>query len=92
MRKKTTTVKIGHVSLGGLSPIVIQFMTNTDTADINDTVDQIIKLSQAGSELFRVTINNYKSAKAIPYILEKLQKHIIATPIIGDFHSMDIYC
>ena len=86
MRRQAATVKIGNILAGGNNPIVIQSMTNTDTADIETTVDQIIKLVEAGSELVRVTVNNDAAAKAIPYILEKLYKKNITTPIIGDFH------
>ena len=74
MRRKTTTVKVGHVSVSGNNPIIIQSMTNTDTSDIKNTVDQIIKLSQAGSELVRFTVNNDESAKAIPSIIDELDK------------------
>ena len=74
MRRKTTTVKVGHVFVGSMTPIVIQSMTNTDTSDIKNTVDQIIKLSQAGSELVRFTVNNDESAKAIPSIIDELDK------------------
>ena len=71
-RHKTLSVAIGDVHLGDGAPIVVQSMTNTDTANIEATVEQIKLLSDAGSELVRVTVNNEDSAKAIPYIVERL--------------------
>lgn len=72
--------------VGGDHPIVVQSMTNTDTADIDETVDQIDHLHQAGSELVRITVNNDASAKAVPFIKEKLINRGVTVPIIGDFH------
>jgi (E)-4-hydroxy-3-methylbut-2-enyl-diphosphate synthase len=86
VRRKTDTVYIGHVPLGSNYPLVIQSMTNTETADIKKTVEQIVNLSQAGSELVRVTINNDRAAKAVPAIMENLEKNKNKVPIIGDFH------
>lgn len=77
---------VGNVPVGGDHPIVVQSMTNTDTADIDETVDQIDHLHQAGSELVRITVNNDASAKAVPYIKEKLINRGVTVPIIGDFH------
>ena len=77
-RHKTLSVTIGDVTLGDGAAIVVQSMTNTDTADIQATVDQVKLLSDAGSELVRVTVNNEDSAKAIPYIVEQLKPRIIA--------------
>lgn len=85
-RRVSVPVKIGNVSVGGLSPIVVQSMTNTDTADIEGTVEQIHALAQAGSEMVRVTVNNEESAAAIPHIKEKLLARNVDVPIIGDFH------
>ncbi len=85
-RKKTVGVKVGNVQIGGGAPIVIQSMTNTDTADIESSVQQIYELARAGSELVRVTVNNEASAEAVPYIREKLEAKGCFVPIIGDFH------
>ena len=85
-RRKSIPVKIGDVIVGGGNPIVVQSMTNTDTADINETVEQIDHLNNAGSELVRITVNNDAAAKAVPYIKEKLINRGVTVPIIGDFH------
>jgi (E)-4-hydroxy-3-methylbut-2-enyl-diphosphate synthase len=85
-RKKTIQVMVGDVAVGGGAPIVVQSMTNTDTADIDETVDQIDHLNQAGSELVRITVNNDHAAKAVPFIKEKLINRGVTVPIIGDFH------
>ncbi|RLA06423.1 MAG: 4-hydroxy-3-methylbut-2-en-1-yl diphosphate synthase [Gammaproteobacteria bacterium] len=85
-RKKTNIVKIGDIKIGGLNPIVIQSMTSTDTADIQATTSQIIKLYNAGSQMIRITVNNDDSAKAVVKIKEKLLQKNINVPLIGDFH------
>lgn len=85
-RRKSIPVAVGDVIVGGNNPIVVQSMTNTDTADIDETVDQIDHLNQAGSELVRITVNNDQAAKAVPYIKEKLLNRGVTVPIIGDFH------
>jgi (E)-4-hydroxy-3-methylbut-2-enyl-diphosphate synthase len=85
-RRKTVTVRIGHVRVGSDVPVVVQSMTNTDTADIQGTIQQVAALAAAGSELVRVTVNNDAAAKAVPYIVEGLAKLGIHVPIIGDFH------
>ncbi len=85
-RHITPEVKIGKIRLGNGAPVVVQSMTNTDTANIEASVEQIKELSDAGSELVRVTVNNEDSAKAIPYIVERLQHANYNVPIIGDFH------
>ena len=85
-RKSSKTVYVGDVPVGGNHPIVVQSMTNTDTADIDETVDQIDHLHQCGSELVRITVNNDAAAKAVPYIKEKLINRGVTVPIIGDFH------
>ncbi len=77
---------VGDVPVGGGAPIVVQSMTNTDTADIDETADQIEHLKRAGSELVRITVNNDAAAKAVPHIKEKLLKRGVTVPIIGDFH------
>jgi (E)-4-hydroxy-3-methylbut-2-enyl-diphosphate synthase len=85
-RRKTVTVKIGNVRVGSDVPVVVQSMTNTDTADIPGTIQQVAQLVRAGSELVRVTVNNDAAAKAVPAIVEGLAKQDIHVPIIGDFH------
>jgi (E)-4-hydroxy-3-methylbut-2-enyl-diphosphate synthase len=85
-RRKSIPVKIGDVTVGGENPIVVQSMTNTDTADIDETVEQIDHLHQAGSELVRITVNNDEAARAVPYIKEKLINRGVTVPIVGDFH------
>jgi len=85
-RKKTQQVQIGDVKVGGDAPIVVQSMTNTDTVNINATVNQIIELAIAGSELVRITVNSEDAAKAVPEIRNQLDKQGYCVPIIGDFH------
>ncbi len=85
-RRKSSTVRVGNVSIGGASPIIVQSMTNTDTADIEGTVTQVKALARAGSELVRVTVNNDESAAAVPHIRERLDAAGIKTPLVGDFH------
>ena len=86
MRRKTVTVRIGQVNVGSAFPVVVQSMTNTDTADTVKTVEQIIALHRAGSELVRVTVNNEEAARAIPEIIAELDKRDVRVPVIGDFH------
>lgn len=85
-RRKSIVVNVGGVLVGGGNPIVVQSMTNTDTADIDDTVEQIDHLHLAGSEIVRITVNNDASAKAVPFIKEKLLNRGVTVPIVGDFH------
>lgn len=85
-RRKSIQVMVGQVPVGGDAPIVVQSMTNTDTADIDETADQIEHLHRAGSELVRITVNNDEAAKAVPHIKEKLMNRGVTVPIIGDFH------
>jgi (E)-4-hydroxy-3-methylbut-2-enyl-diphosphate synthase len=85
-RRDTRQVVIGGVKVGGDAPVVVQSMTNTDTADIASSVKQIAELWRAGSELVRVTVNNAESAAAVPRIVEKLDMMGVRVPIIGDFH------
>src|SRR5207302_5191234 len=85
-RRKTVTASIAGVRVGSAAPVVVQSMTNTDTADIPSTVQQVAALARAGSELVRVTVNNDEAAKAVPYIVEQLAAQGIHVPIIGDFH------
>ncbi len=85
-RKITHPVMIGDVKVGGGAPIVVQSMTNTDTADITATVNQIIELSTAGSEIVRITVNSEEAAKAVADIRNQLDKKGYSVPIVGDFH------
>jgi (E)-4-hydroxy-3-methylbut-2-enyl-diphosphate synthase len=85
-RRQTVTVRVGGVPVGAGHPIVVQSMTNTDTADVTATVRQVAALARAGSELVRVTVNNEESAAAVPAIVQGLERMGIAVPIIGDFH------
>ena len=86
IKKPTYQVMVGSVSVGGGSPIVVQSMTNTDTAEVQKTTQQIFELWKAGSEIVRVTVNNEASADAIPSIVEALHKRNCHVPIVGDFH------
>lgn len=86
MRRQTYQGIIGHVRIGSDAPIVVQSMTNTDTADVQSTVDQVKLLAEAGSELVRITVNNEASAEAVPEIHEKLLAQGVSTPLVGDFH------
>jgi len=89
-RRKSVTVKVGTgantVRVGWEAPVVVQSMTNTDTADVASTIDQVQALALAGSEMVRVTVNNNDAAKAVPHIVEGLAKRGIHVPIVGDFH------
>ena len=85
-RRRAVTVNVGGVKVGSAAPVVVQSMTNTDTADVESTIQQIASLARAGSEMVRITVNNDDAAKAVPYIVEGLAKKGWATPIIGDFH------
>ena len=85
-RRRAVSVKIGPVVVGPDAPVVVQSMTNTDTADLESTVQQIAALARAGSELVRVTVNNDAAAKAVPYIVDGVRTKGWETPIIGDFH------
>ena len=85
-RRDSVAVSIGPVVVGGGAPVVVQSMTNTDTADVAGTTRQVAELWRAGSELVRVTVNNPESAAAVPRIVERLAMMGIAVPIIGDFH------
>jgi len=86
MRKNTIAVNIDGVMVGGGAPIVVQSMTNTDTADIEATVNQVAQLAQAGSELVRITVDKNEAAAAVPYIRERLDKMGVSVPLVGDFH------
>ncbi|MEQ1858230.1 MAG: flavodoxin-dependent (E)-4-hydroxy-3-methylbut-2-enyl-diphosphate synthase [Longimicrobiales bacterium] len=85
-RRKTVAVDVGGVIVGGGAPVVVQSMTNTDTADVASTLAQIELLADAGSEIVRVTVNNDAAAAAVPEIVQRLRDDGYTTPIVGDFH------
>ncbi|NEW90032.1 flavodoxin-dependent (E)-4-hydroxy-3-methylbut-2-enyl-diphosphate synthase [Rhodopseudomonas sp. WA056] len=85
-RHQTTQVMVGDVAVGGGAPIVVQSMTNTDTADVEGTIKQIAALARAGSEMVRITVDREEAAAAVPHIRDGIRKLGLTTPIIGDFH------
>jgi (E)-4-hydroxy-3-methylbut-2-enyl-diphosphate synthase len=85
-RRVSVPVTVGDVNIGGTFPVVVQSMTNTDTADSAATVNQIMQLARAGSELVRVTVNTDEAAQAVPRIVETLRTFGVSVPLIGDFH------
>src|SRR6266568_5480468 len=85
-RRRSVAVSVGGVKVGGTNPIVVQSMTNTDTADVASTVNQVMALARAGSELVRVTVNTEAAAAAVPKIVDTLNLFGVRVPIIGDFH------
>jgi (E)-4-hydroxy-3-methylbut-2-enyl-diphosphate synthase len=85
-RRESVAVNVGGVIIGGASPIVVQSMTNTDTADVRATALQIEELARAGSELVRITVNTRQAAEAVPHIVELVRERGMDVPIIGDFH------
>ena len=85
-RHPTVAVNVGQVTVGGHAPIVVQSMTNTDTADIDATTRQVLQLARAGSELVRITVNSDEAARAVPRIRDQLDQRGCSTPLIGDFH------
>jgi (E)-4-hydroxy-3-methylbut-2-enyl-diphosphate synthase len=85
-RRRSVSVRIGGVTIGGAAPIVVQSMTNTDTADIDATVTQVASLARAGSELVRITVDRAEAAAAVPHIRERLDARGVDVPLIGDFH------
>jgi (E)-4-hydroxy-3-methylbut-2-enyl-diphosphate synthase len=85
-RRNTVAVRIGPVVVGGGAPVVVQSMTNTDTADIEATARQVRELAEAGSELVRVTVNSDEAAAAVPHIRDRLRSQGCEVPIVGDFH------
>ena len=85
-RRNSRGVQVGPVTIGGTAPIVVQSMTNTDTADVDATVQQVADLARAGSELVRITVNNDEAAAAVAKIRERLDARGISTPLVGDFH------
>src|SRR5579871_4503580 len=85
-RRRAISVKVGSVTIGSDAPVVVQSMTNTDTADVESTVQQIAALARAGSELVRITVNTEAAARAVPAIVEGIRAKGWQTPIVGDFH------
>jgi (E)-4-hydroxy-3-methylbut-2-enyl-diphosphate synthase len=85
-RRKSVAVKVGGVTVGGGAPVVVQSMTNTDTADVNATVGQVAALARAGSEIVRITVDRDEAAAAVPHIKERLLQQGCEVPIVGDFH------
>lgn len=85
-RRKSIQVMVGDVPVGGGAPVVVQSMTNTDTADVEATVNQIKHLHKAGSEIVRITVNNDQAAQAVPHIKDQLLKDGCNVPVVGDFH------
>jgi (E)-4-hydroxy-3-methylbut-2-enyl-diphosphate synthase len=85
-RHRTVAVKVGNVTVGGGAPVVVQSMTNTDTADVEGTARQVAALARAGSELVRITVDRDEAAAAVPHIKERLLKMNVDVPIVGDFH------
>src|SRR5881296_3692472 len=85
-RRRAVTVNIGGVRVGSDAPVVVQSMTNTDTADVASTVQQVAALARAGSELVRVTVNKGEAAAGVAPIVDELEKRDTRVPIIGDFH------
>ncbi len=85
-RRASAEVRVGNVAIGGGAPVVVQSMTNTDTADIKGTTAQIAALARAGSEIVRITVDRDEAAKAVPHIRDGLRRMGVAVPIVGDFH------
>src|ERR1700687_4403020 len=85
-RHQTVGVKVGKVTVGGGAPVVVQSMTNTDTADAEGTARQVAALARAGSEIVRITVDRDEAAAAVPHIKEKLLKMGVDVPLVGDFH------
>jgi (E)-4-hydroxy-3-methylbut-2-enyl-diphosphate synthase len=85
-RRQTQQVIVGNVKVGGGAPIVVQSMTNTDTANVSNTVHQIMALADVGSEIVRVTVNTEEAAMAVPEIVNRLAQNGYAIPLVGDFH------
>jgi (E)-4-hydroxy-3-methylbut-2-enyl-diphosphate synthase len=85
-RRKSRQVRVGQVAIGGDAPIVVQSMTNTDTADVAATTRQVADLARAGSEIVRITVNNAEAAAAVPLIRDRLARMNVDVPLVGDFH------
>jgi len=85
-RHQTVAVRVGNVTVGGGGPVVVQSMTNTDTADAQATAQQVAALARAGSEMVRITVDRDEAAAAVPHIKERLLRMNVDVPIVGDFH------
>src|SRR5262249_60595068 len=85
-RHKPVPVRVGNITVGGGAPIVVQSMTNTDTADVESTARQVAALTRAGSEIVRITVDRDEAAAAVPHIKERLLQMGVTAPIVGDFH------
>ncbi|MBL8738302.1 MAG: flavodoxin-dependent (E)-4-hydroxy-3-methylbut-2-enyl-diphosphate synthase, partial [Planctomycetes bacterium] len=85
-RKQTVPVRVGNVTVGGGHPVVVQSMTNTDTADAKATAEQVAELFLAGSEVVRITVNTQEAAAAVPEIRQRLTDRGLSVPLVGDFH------
>src|SRR5213079_1617457 len=85
-RRQSVPVFVGKVQVGGGAPVVVQSMTNTDTADVNATVGQVAALARQGSEIVRITVDRDEAAAAVPHIKDKLLKMGVDVPLVGDFH------
>src|SRR5271167_2622252 len=85
-RHQTIAVKVGNVTVGGGAPIVVQSMTNTDTADAAGTAQQVADLARAGSELVRITVNTAEAAAQVARIRDELERRGCTVPLVGDFH------
>src|SRR5262249_21700628 len=85
-RRQSVAVNVGGVTVGGGAPVVVQSMTNTDTADVQSTAAQVAALARAGSEIVRITVDRDEAAAAVPHIKERLAKMGVNVPIVGDFH------
>ena len=85
-RRMSVPVDVGGVTVGGGAPVVVQSMTNTDTADIAGTTAQVAALARAGSEIVRITVDRNEAAAAVPHIKERLLKQGVTAPLVGDFH------
>src|SRR6202165_6184252 len=85
-RRRSVSVDVGGVLVGGGAPVVVQSMTNTDTADVEGTARQVAALARAGSEIVRITVDRDEAAAAVPHIKERLLKLGVSAPIVGGFH------
>src|SRR5882757_9232790 len=85
-RRHSVPVDVAGVTVGGLAPVVVQSMTNTDTADADGTARQVAALARAGSEIVRITVDRDEAAAAVPHIKDKLRKMGLDVPLVGDFH------
>ena len=90
VQRQSIGVKVSDIEIGGDNPIVVQSMTNTDTADPEATAIQVSELAAAGSELVRITVNSRDAARQVPFIRERLELMDCQVPLVGDFHPLNI--